>query len=329
MDIRKLKQDAAGAMQVARDPKKAILVYAGLTSLIALLTTLADMYLSREIAGTGGLANMGIRSVLSTVQTVLPLVQTVVLLCLELGYLSAAMRFARKQYADHTDLRTGFVRFGPLLRMTLLEAAIYAGLLFVSTYVGTQIFLMTPWSRPAVEALTPLLEGSMLNAANPVLDDATMQIMEEASIPLLAIAVAIFALLALPVSYRYRMANYSLLDHPQKGALAALRGSRRMMRGNALGLLKLDLSFWWYYLLMVAASVVCYGDRILLLMGITLPIPEAASSFLFYGIYLVAQCAIYYFFRNRVEVTYVMAYESIRPREEDSGVVLGNIFDMR
>ena len=80
---------------------------------------------------------------------------------------------------------------------------------------------------------------------------------------------------------------------------------------------------------MVAASVVCYGDQILLLMGISLPIPAMAGSFLFYGIYLVAQCAIYYFFRNEVEVTYVMAYEAIRPVEQDSGVVLGNIFDMQ
>lgn len=329
MDIRKLKQDAAGAMRVARDPKKAVLAYAGFLSLIALLTTLADMYLSREIAGTGGLANMGIRSVLSTVQTVLPLVQTVLLLCLELGYLSAVMRFTRKQYADHTDLRTGFEHFGPLLRMTLLEGAIYVGLLFVSTYLGTQIFLMTPLSRPMVEALTPMLESSMLSSGNLVLDDATMLQFEAASGPLLVIIGIVFALLALPVSYRYRMANYCLLDKPREGALAAMRHSRRMMRGNVFKLLKLDLSFWWYYLLMVAASVVCYGDQILLLMGISLPIPAMAGSFLFYGIYLVAQCAIYYFFRNEVEVTYVMAYEAIRPVEQDSGVVLGNIFDMQ
>ena len=329
MDIRKLKQNAAGAMQVAREPKKAVLAYTGLISLIALLTTLADMYLSKEISGTGGLSNMGIRSVLSTVQTVLPLVQTVLLLCLELGYLSAVMRFARKQYADHTDLRTGFERFGPLLRMTLLESAIYVGLMFVSTYVGTQIFMMTPFSRPMVEALTPLLESSMLSSGNLVLDDATMQVIEAASIPMVIIIGILFALLAIPVSYRYRMANYRLLDMPREGALAAMRCSRRMMRGNGWKLLKLDLSFWWYYLLMVAASVVCYGDQILLLMGISLPIPAVASSLLFYGLYLVAQCGIYYFFRNEVEVTYVMAYEAIRPVEKDSGVVLGNIFDMQ
>ena len=328
MDIRKLKENAAGAMKVARDPRKAILVYTGIVSLVALLTTLADLYLSREISGTGGLANMGIRSVLSTIQTVLPMAQTVLVLCLELGYLSAVMRFARKQYADHTDLRIGFQRFGPLLRMTLLEGAIYVGILFLSTYLGTQIFMMTPWAEPMLEALTPLLESSMLSSGYPVLDDATMQVIEAASIPLAVIILLVFSLLAIPVSYRYRMANYRLLDKPREGALAAMRNSRRMMRGNALKLLKLDLSFWWYYLLMAAASVVCYGDQILPLLGVTLPIPALASSFLFYGLYLVMQFAIYYFFRNQVEVTYVMAYEAIRPVEKENGVVLGSIFDM-
>ena len=51
MDIRKLKQDAAGAMRVARDPKKAVLAYAGFLTLIALLTTLADMGLHFPVFG--------------------------------------------------------------------------------------------------------------------------------------------------------------------------------------------------------------------------------------------------------------------------------------
>lgn len=328
MDIRNLKQSAADAMAVAREPKKAITAYAGIMTLASLLVTVADLYLRNEISGTGGLANMGIRSVLSTVQMVLPLVQSVALLCLELGYLSAAMRFARKQYADHTDLLTGFRRFGPVLRMSLLEGAVYVALMFVSTWLGTQIFMLTPMAEPLVELLTPMLESSMLTSGSMVMDVETVAALERATLPMVIIIGVVFAAFAIPVSYRYRMAGYRLLDKPAEGALAALRNSRMMMRGNGVKLLKLDLSFWWYYLLMAVASVVCYGDQILPLLGIRLPMPEMVSYFVSYGLYLAAQFAIYYFFRNRVEVTYVKAYEAIRPQEAEGGVVLGNIFDM-
>ena len=41
------------------------------------------------------------------------------------------------------------------------------------------------------------------------------------------------------------------------------------------------------------------------------------------------QFSIFYFLRNRVEVTYALAYDSLRPKEpEDKSVVLGNIFQM-
>lgn len=329
MDIRKLKQSASEAMAVARDPKKVILVYSVVLTLISLLLTLAQQWLDQQISGTGGLANMGIRSVLSTIQMVLPLVQSVVLLCWELGYLSAAMRFARKRYADHTDLRTGFRHFGPLLRMSLLEGFIYMGLFFVSTWIGSQIFMFTPFSQKLMEIITAKTEAGTLTTEALLADEAVMQVMYDAMLPLTVIVGLIFAVLALPVMYRYRMAHYRLLDKPQEGALAALRNSRAMMRGNAIGLFKLDLSFWWYYLLNGLAAVVCYGDQILPLLGVELPFSPMVGYFLFYGVYLVMQFGIYYFFRNRLEVIYVMAYETIRPQEQESGVVLGNIFDMQ
>lgn len=328
MNIRTVKQDAAGAMAVAREPRKVILVYAGVMTLLSLALTVVNVWLGEQISNTGGLANLGLQTVLSTVQMVLPLAQTVVLLCLELGYLSAAMRFARKQYADHTDLMTGFHRFGPLIRLVLMQGAIYLGLFFVSSWLGTQIFLMTPYAAPLLMAMEPLMNSSILSGGDVVMDEAALTAMTDAMVPMMVIVLAVFAVLAIPVMFRYRMANYRLLDKPREGAFAALRNSRAMMRGNALNLLKLDLSFWWYYLLTAVAGVICYGDQLLPLLGVELPIPPMVSYFLFYGLYLVAQFAIYYFFRNPLEVTYVMAYESIRPEEKEDGVILGNIFTM-
>ena len=60
-----------------------------------------------------------------------------------------------------------------------------------------------------------------------------------------------------------------------------------------------------------------------------LPWSGDVSYFLFYGLYLAATLALVYFLRNRVDVTYALAYEALRPKEkETSGVVLGNIFNM-
>ena len=323
----KLKQRTDAALKVAREPKKAILAYAGIICLMGLLVSALTMLLDHKISGTGGLSNLGLRSVLSTVQSVLPLVQTGILLCLELGYISAAMRFARKQYADHTDLKTGFRLFGPALRLTLLQALIFAGIMLAAYYVGIQASLLTPLGRPLLEAVAPYMESGTLPDPQ-TLDPQFVNSLLWSMIPMLAVILALFALVAIPVSYRYRMANYRLVDHPREGALAALRNSRQMMRGNCLTLLKVDLRFWHYYLLTFLSTVICYGDTLLPLVGVTLPISDTLAFFLFYVIYLVIQFFLYLGFRNRLEVTYVTAYDAIRPREDDSGVILGSIFDM-
>ena len=129
--------------------------------------------------------------------------------------------------------------------------------------------------------------------------------------------------------YRYRMADYILIDRPGTGALAALRESRYMMRGHRVQPLRLDLSLWWVYAAMLLTTAACYGDLLLPALGISLPISDTAAYFVFFAVYLAATFAVYYFLRNRVEVTYALAYDSLRPKEpEDKSVVLGNIFQM-
>ena len=101
------------------------------------------------------------------------------------------------------------------------------------------------------------------------------------------------------------------------------------MKGNKRRFLRLDLSFWWYYLLLFLASLLCYGDLVLAMLGVSLPLSSSVSYFLFYALFLAAQFGIYWFCLSRVEVTYALAYDSLRPKEpEDKSVVLGNIFQM-
>ena len=56
-------------------------------------------------------------------------------------------------------------------------------------------------------------------------------------------------LISLPVSYAYSMAHIIMADYPGMGAIACLRASRRMMRGNKWRLFCLDFSFIGWALL--------------------------------------------------------------------------------
>lgn len=325
--VRAIKADGHRALTRARDPQKVILAYAGIAVLLSALLTVSNGLLSNRIEGTGGLANFGVRSVLSTAQSILPMLQSVVLLCLEFGYLHAVLRLSRGQYADHTDLKVGFRRFGAILRLTLWQYFLMFGAVTILFYLSLQVFLLTPWADPLLDLLTPLVSEAGADAAE-LMDQAAMGQAYRTMIPLLIIYGIACCLVLIPILYRFRMATYVLLDDPRGRAFAALKTSVRIMKRNGFRLLKLDLSFWWYYLVLLLADVLAYGDVILPMLGVTLPFSDTVAYYLFFFVYLVMLFAIYYFLRNGVEVAYAKAYDAIRDKPVDNGVVLGNIFDL-
>ena len=189
------------------------------------------------------------------------------------------------------------------------------------------IYMMTPLSNAAVDILMPLVKNA--GASGIALDDATYAQLMRATAPAMVIFGVLFLALAAPLFYRYRMADYLIIDRPAAGALAALRDSRMMTKGNRWNLFRLDLSMWWYYAAVLASAAVAYGDQLLPALGVTFPLSDTAAYFVFLGVYLAVIFVIYYFLRSRVEVTYALAYDSLRPREpENNGAVLGNIFQM-
>lgn len=333
MDIqnrKELKTFAAERLNNAPQAGKIVAIYAAVVIGLSMLTAIVNHVLGLQIDQTGGLSNLGTRSILSTLQTMLPLVQSVVVLCIEIGYLAAMLRVARGQYVSPNTLRLGMDRFWVLIRYTILETAIFMGLGFASMYLGIMIYMMTPLSNPVMELLTPIVsQTSVLNTAVTVPDALYNQLIQ-ALIPAFLIFGLIYCVVGLPLMYRLRMSRYVIIDKPGLGALAAMRESKKMMRRNCFSLFKLDLSMWWFYGATVLASIVCYGDLILLNLGIELPFSEDVGFFLFYGFYWALQFMIYYFLRNKVEVSYALAYDAIRPREnpQGGGVVLGNIFQM-
>lgn len=330
MDICNTSEIKAAALRRLTDAgqaKRIAAIYAGVTLGLSALVTILGLVLEAMMSGTTGLGGMGRRTILSSVQSMLPWVVGLITMCVELGYQAAMLRVARGQYASPQTLRLGFDRFWVLLRCILLEGVILFAIAFGGIYIATMLFMLTPFSGRVMEVLSPVLEDVTLLSPEMVLDEALYDQLMQAMIPAFVMCAIVVAAAAIPVLYRLRMARFVIIDKPGIGALAALRESRKMMRGNCLRLAKLDISLWPYYIGCVFASLLCYGDVLLPMMGARFPWSDTVSYYLFFALYLAVQFAVYFFLRNQAEVAYSIAYDSIRPKEpKTEGVALGSIF---
>lgn len=322
-----LKKNAAERVAAAENSKKIVLIYVGAVTVLALLVTVINYALKLQISQLGGLSNMGLRSVLSTVQSVLPMLQSVVTLCLQLGYMAAMLRVARQQYASEQTLKLGFDRFWVLLRYVILESCLYTLVGLAAFWIAVQVYLLTPLSRSAMSMVTP--EMADPNVIMELLQDPVFAgEITSAMLPLFILFGILYAVLFVPINYSLRMGRYVLIDKPGQGAVFAMKESRNIMRGSRVRLFKLDMSLWWWYAISLFSTVLCYGDVLLPMIGVELPFSADVSYFLFYGLFLAAQFLAAYFFGNYIQVVYAQVYNALKPREKDTGVVLGNIFQM-
>ena len=183
-------------------------------------------------------------------------------------------------------------------------------LIFASTYVSSMLFMLTPWAAPMMQRMEELM-------ASPMDDQAFLEeivaMAEDITVPVMVIFGICFLAGTVFLFFRFRLAELWLMDHPQGGALAALRESHDLMRGNWKAMLRIDLSFWWFYLLEVLVTVLCYGDVVLGTMGVEMTTDAFGSYILFYVLYLCAQLALYWWKRNEVAVTYAHAYLTLCP----------------
>ena len=333
MDIKNRRAVRYAASHALADnpgnPRMVVLIYTLIISVSALVVSALLMVLDNRIAGTGGLGNLGLRSILSTIRTVLPLVHTLALWGIQLGYQKSTVRMARRQAATPRDLLDGFAWFGPLLRSVLLKGGLFFLLAMGSCYAASAIFLLTPMSAEFVSVVSPLVTDTdaLYNAMYN--DSVFFSQAFNALLPMIPIFLVIFLAVAAPFFYGYRMTNYCILETRGTGAMAAMRESTRMMKGHRLDLLKLDLGFWWFWLGQALVAVVLYGDVILEALGVVLPWSAEVSYYVFYVLSLILEGVLYYFCLNRVETTYATVYDELRPKPQQShGAVLGNIFDL-
>ena len=297
-------------------PKKLILIHTVIILLLSFLITIANYLLDNQISSTSGLGGIGSRSVLVTVQTVLRLSQTVLLPFWQMGYLYVTLKLARSEAVSPWDLCEGFRRLGPVLRLTLLRAALIAGIAIVGSNIASTIFALTPFAAPMLELLEPMMADPTLMEDPMAFQEAFAAAMEEFMVPLLVITAIVIIAISIPVFYHYRLASYFLMDNDRRGALASMRSSRKLMRYLCIDMFKLDVSFWWFYLLELLTGALCYGDLLLGYLGVALPFDATVAYFVFFILYLVSQLALYWWRRNEVEVTYACAYEFLRDRHD-------------
>ncbi len=308
-EISEVKRAAAQRVGSKPNATRLIAVFVGVPALLSLALTVLSYVLNQQIADTGGLGGLGMRSFLETAQSMLQILSTAFSLFWGFGYVAVTLRWARDEDADDSELLAGFRWFGPVVRSAILKGVIYFAVILLASQVSSFVFAMTPLAKDMTQLLEQMMKDPSFAPSEEQLLDAAL-----AYLPFWGIALAA---LLIPVSYRLRMMDYVLMDEPKLGAFYALRLSLSMTKGNCLKLLRLDVSFWWFYLLELVTSLVYYGDLVVQLTGVETGLSAQAMLFIACAAGLVLQAGLHIWRRNRVAAAYAMVYESLMPRLEE------------
>ena len=334
MDIHNRRAVRAAASEALRanpgKPRKLALTYIAAIAGSTLLVSLLSIILNNRINATGGLGDLGLRSVLVTIQFCLPVAQILSLLFMHLGYQKATVAIARHQAVHPRDLRQGFRFFGPLLRVTLMQGLIYLMMDFITSTVASYLFMLTPFFADYAAASENLFNNATILNNAMVVDTELLFQFYLKMLPMFCIWVPLFCITALPFFYNCRMINYVLAERPGTGALMAMGESGRMMLGNRMTLFKYDLRYWWYHLPRFLLSAFIFSSVLLILMDFPQSLTESAIICGIIAVCLLLMGLLHFFFLNKVETTYATIYNALRPQpqEKSGGAVLGNIFDL-
>lgn len=305
------KQSLSGASRAGR----AILIHTGAVLLFSLLLTAADYFLDQQISNTGGLSGMGTRSILVTIQYTLRILQVIILSFWQIGYAYYTLQIAHGQSSDLSDLFQGFRTWGSVVLLKFFQTAMLVILALASIYAGNLLFLLSPWSGSAMLEIETLLTDQSID--NAALIEAVNAILKDYQIPIMIFSGLCFVAGAVFLFFQYRLSDLWLMDHPGSSAIAALRNSRKAMRGNYKAMFRIDLSFWWFYVLEILITVLCYGDVIMDAIGLEMTTDAFTHYLVFFSLYVWAQMALYWWKRNEVSVTYAHAYMALCPKEKE------------
>ena len=310
MDIlngRDLRHQAADALRFGRSPRKLFFIHSLVIVLVQAVLVVLNYFLQEGIAGTGGLSGMTTRSVLTTAQTMLQFLSTVLTPFWQMGLLGVALMLARREYAATDDLFRGFRRFGPVLGLQLWRFFVVFAVLMICSQLASALFMMTPMSESFETALEPYLASGTLDytALESMDINELLGIMKPMLYLLAALGIPAMAF----VLYLLRFAPYAIMDGEGMRAFPAMIRSVRLSFRNLGKLIRLDLGFWWYYLLQALLLVLGYGDLILAYF-----VPALDANVLFYAAaaaQAVGTLLLAVTVQPRVEVTYAAAYRQI------------------
>jgi len=299
-----------------------VLIHALPALILPLIVLAINLFLDTQLEGTGGLSGIGLRSALQTAQMVLSTSLSFLLPFWQLGLVFTAIHISAGNAADTDHLFEGFRRWGAALRLQLCRDFRYIIHMIGGIFLGSLLFSATPLSNGLMQVMAAINEDP---ASAALTSEELMVLLQEqlppgTLIPLYLLSAAGGLLMVVPVFYRYRLSDYVLLTSQKPGALAALYESTMLMQGNRFRLFWLDLHLWWYFLLTFLAVFVSYGDLLLPLFGISLPVSPSIATALFALLSAILQFLLYYFFRGQVETTYACVYESLKSDKKEEAV---------
>lgn len=312
-----LKQEAAQILQqTVPDYRKTVLLHSAVSLGILFVINLISVFLSNAIGDTGGLADIGMRSILGTVQSTLMTAANIALPFWEAGILYTSIRVARQQETGFSMLTQGFRRFGPLLRFMILWMLICFAITMISSNVLIFLSFLMP-VPPALEQALSAVDITAMTDPAAIYELIPVELMLRSFMPLAVIYFLLCFGVILYCSYRFRLSQYLLVDETPVRARAALMLSNHLTNGHKKSLLLLDLSFWWYYLLQLLLAVLVYTPELLSLAGVQLPLSADVLNVASYGLYCIASLTLTYFAGAYVQTTNACAYDRLRKLPEE------------
>ena len=294
--------------QAAYDPAKLALLH-GLVLLILPVLDVVNYLLSQQ-ASVGGLAGMGTRTVIASVQSILSLTYSLLIPFWQISFVGCSLKMARREQTGPGDFTWGFQRFGPVLRLYLLQMLMYIAVVSVGAQIAGVLFVVTPLSA----GLEDKLEQLEAAGQNVVTEEMLIQMLPD-MIPMLIITAVVLAVLCIPLFYRLRFSELAIMESGNNSALAAMSRSMRMTRGRCMQLFRLDLSFWGYYLLLFVASSVADGGVLLSYLNVQLPVSHVVVSLLLRIVGIGGMLLLAWRWKSHVQTTYACLYDNILTSE--------------
>ena len=314
MKPRSIKRDASTLLKrAAYDPKKLALYYACAITIFSLVYSLLSYLLGLAIANNGGLSGLNTRALLLSGQLVLMLASAFIMPIFQIGLLNAGLGYSKGSAVDRDDLWEGFRRWGAVVWLNCLLILALMAVVIVCFQAATILFSMTPLSDGMYEQMLATIEQAQ---ASGITEEMLNQPLPHENVLLLILGTVLLAV-GVPVYYHFRMSEYALMDGSRP--FAALLKSFRLTRVTRMKMFLLDLSYWWYYLIQLLITALSYGNEILTLLGVKLPISQDVATWVFYGVALVAQFLFIRCFGIRYHTScalfYKQAAEAAAPRE--------------